>query len=98
MASRMPSTMPLATRSFTAPPQEAQRKSGWIIKIRRKNNTKRAVGIASSKRRVMARARRPTERNQTLPPTTAAKAARIKNHGGMLNDATLRWAPKEKKK
>ena len=40
----------------------------------------------------------PAERNQTLPPTTPAKAARIASHGRMLNDPTLPPAAREKKK
>ena len=40
----------------------------------------------------------PAERNQTLPPTTAAKAARIASHDRMLNDPALPPAAREKKK
>jgi len=40
----------------------------------------------------------PAERNQTLPPTTAAKTARIASQGTMLNDPTLPPADREKKK
>jgi hypothetical protein len=46
----------------------------------------------------MAKARCPADRNQTLPPTTAAKTARMMSHGRMLNDPTLPWAAKEEKK
>ena len=46
----------------------------------------------------MASARWPIDRNQMLPPTTAAKAARIINHGRMLNARILLSAAKEKKK
>ena len=66
--------------------------------MRSKKSAYRAPGIASSRRRMIARACCPAERNQTLPPTTAAKAARIASHGRMLNDPTLPPADREKKK
>jgi len=47
---------------------------------------------------MIARACCPAERNQTLPPTTAAKTPRIASHGRMLNDPTLPTPAREKKK
>ncbi len=45
----------------------------------------------------MATACCPAERNQMLPPTTPAKAARIASHGRMLNAPTLPAGSQRKK-
>jgi hypothetical protein len=63
-----------------------------------KNSANRAPGIASGRRRLIATACCPAERNQTLPPTTTAKTATIASQGRMLNDPTPPPADREKKK